>query len=56
MLDRNAVRHGLTDPAMVLLDGVTKAIETEVNVATYARVAGYRDDYLASDPRHVLVD
>ena len=38
---------------MVLLDGVTKAIETVVDAATYVRVAGYRDDYRASDPRHV---
>lgn len=53
VLDRNAPVHGLTHPAMVLLDGVTKAIETVVDAATYARVAGRRDDYLASDPRHV---
>lgn len=54
VLDRNAPAHGLTHPAMVLLDGVTKVIETVVDAATYARVAGYRDDYLASDPRYVV--
>lgn len=53
VLDRNAPTHGLTHPAMVLLDGVTKAIEAVVDAATYVRVAGYRHDYLASDPRHV---
>jgi hypothetical protein len=54
VLDRNAPAHGLTHPAMVLLDGVTKAIERVFDEAAYARVAGYRDEYLKSDPRPVV--
>jgi hypothetical protein len=45
LIDRDAPKHGLAAPSLVLLDGVAKPIRTEVPQSEYRRIDRYRKDY-----------
>lgn len=55
ILDRNAPDYGLDAPTLVLVSGGHKPSRTAMKPAVYKQALAYKDDYLATNPRRIVL-
>lgn len=55
LLDRNAPDYGLDAPTLVLIAGGHKPPRTAMDPAVYRQARAYREDYLATNPRRIVL-
>lgn len=55
VVDRKATRNGIDRPLVTLLGGGIKPVRAAMSRAVYQLVREYRDAYLASNPRQILL-
>lgn len=55
ILDRNAPEYGLDAPTLVLVSGGHKRPRTAMKPAVYKQALAYKADYLATNPRRILL-
>jgi len=55
VVDRAATQNGIPQPLVALLGGGIKADNDVMDAAVYSEIRGYRDIYVASNPRQIVL-